>query len=136
MKREVMNVLLLSVLGGIALSAHAGGEKGKSMDTNGDGMISASEHAAGTQAKFARMDTDRDGQVTAAEMEAGHKGASEKMSMMDGDGNGMISTTEHSAAAQTMFDEADANDDGNLSQQEWKAHHESKMDRGTPPAGR
>lgn len=142
MNRALNNVLLLSVLGGLALTANAGGEKGESMDTNGDGMISASEHAAGAQAKFERMDADRDGQLTAAEMEGAHAGkgmagkrmdASGMMGKMDGDADGRISASEHATAAQSMFDEADTNDDGNLSQEEWKAHHEMKMDHA--PAG-
>jgi hypothetical protein len=48
-------------------------EKIKSIDTNGDGAISAEEHAAGAQSMFSRMDTNRDGQLSAAEMQAGHK---------------------------------------------------------------
>ena len=48
-------------------------EKFKQMDTDGDGRISAAEHAAGAQKMFAKMDSNHDGGITAAEMEAGHK---------------------------------------------------------------
>ena len=45
----------------------------KMMDTDHDGSISASEHAAGAKKMFDKMDADRDGIVTAQEMEAAHK---------------------------------------------------------------
>ncbi|HVJ36901.1 MAG TPA: hypothetical protein VM687_03745 [Stenotrophomonas sp.] len=47
-------------------------EKIKEIDTNGDGKISAAEHAAGSQKMFGKLDADGDGKVTAAEMQAGH----------------------------------------------------------------
>src|SRR6188472_1056674 len=42
------------------------------MDGNGDGMISAAEHATGARQMFAKMDADHDGRVTASEMDAMH----------------------------------------------------------------
>lgn len=45
-------------------------DKLKSMDSNGDGMVTAAEHAAAAQAMFTRMDTDQDGNVSEAEMKA------------------------------------------------------------------
>ena len=48
------------------------GAKFKMMDTNNDGMVSASEHAASVTTMFGEMDANRDGSVTAAEMDARH----------------------------------------------------------------
>jgi len=48
-------------------------ERIKVIDTNGDGVLTAEEHAAGSRSMFARMDTDHDGSLTAAEIKAGHE---------------------------------------------------------------
>ena len=47
-------------------------EKIKVIDTDGDRVLTADEHGAGSKVMFERMDTDRDGFVTRAEMAAGH----------------------------------------------------------------
>src|SRR5688572_24484772 len=61
----------------LATSAYAGGGSGKAemkmMDTDQDGSISATEHAAGAKKMFDKMDADSDGIVTAQEMGAAHK---------------------------------------------------------------
>jgi hypothetical protein len=61
----------------LATSAYAGGGSGqaelKMMDTDQDGSISSTEHAAGAKKMFEKMDADRDGIVTAQEMGAAHK---------------------------------------------------------------
>jgi Ca2+-binding EF-hand superfamily protein len=44
----------------------------RAVDRNGDGVLSASEHAAGSRAMFARMDRDRDGALDEREFAAGH----------------------------------------------------------------
>jgi len=38
------------------------------MDLDGDGVVTAAEHAAGARALFEHMDADHDGRVTRAEM--------------------------------------------------------------------
>lgn len=50
----------------------AAADKIKAVDDNGDGTLSAEEHAAGSKAMFARMDADKDGWLTKQEMAAGH----------------------------------------------------------------
>lgn len=52
--------------------AMSSADKIKVIDTNGDGVLTAQEHAAGSKAMFAKMDTDKDGNLTAAEVKAGH----------------------------------------------------------------
>lgn len=47
-------------------------EKIRKLDTNGDGSLSAAEHAAGSVSMFSQMDQDADGLLTAAEIQAGH----------------------------------------------------------------
>ena len=47
-------------------------DKIKTIDTNGDGILTADEHAAGSRTMFDRMDTDKDGFLTKAEFDAGH----------------------------------------------------------------
>lgn len=42
------------------------------IDTNGDGVLSAKEHEAGSHSMFEKMDTDHDGRLTAEEIDAGH----------------------------------------------------------------
>ena len=66
----------------IAGKTVAGNEKGKEMsaaekikvvDTNGDGVLTAEEHAAGSKSMFEKMDTNHDGVLTKTELEAGHE---------------------------------------------------------------
>jgi hypothetical protein len=47
-------------------------EKIKALDIDGDGVLMAAEHAAGSQAMFERMDTNHDGYLDQAEWTAGH----------------------------------------------------------------
>ena len=144
-----------SLLGGLAFAAWANDahDMFKTMDANGDNMVSAEEHAAGVKAMFAKMDTDGDGNVTAAEMDASHKmkmkddkpmrqamSSADKIKTMDTNGDGMLSAAEHDAGAQQKFAEMDTDHDGSLSQQEMQAGHrmmkkevkpEAKQDSGT-----
>jgi Ca2+-binding EF-hand superfamily protein len=48
-------------------------EKIKAVDRNGDGTLTAREHAVASETMFRRMDTDKDGHLSKAEFEAGHK---------------------------------------------------------------
>ena len=48
-------------------------EKIKVVDTNGDGVLTAEEHAAGSKRMFDKMDTDRDGFLSKEELAAGHE---------------------------------------------------------------
>jgi Ca2+-binding EF-hand superfamily protein len=50
--------------------AGAGMRKQAMMDTDNDGKVSASEHAAGARAMFARVDADHDGYISKAEFDA------------------------------------------------------------------
>jgi hypothetical protein len=47
-------------------------DKIKVVDTDGDGVLTAEEHAVGSRAMFEKMDTDKDGFLTKDELAAGH----------------------------------------------------------------
>jgi Ca2+-binding EF-hand superfamily protein len=111
----------------------------KMMDTDGDGKISAAEHAAGARKMFEMMDADKDGKVTAKEMEAAHervtgnkamkgeKSAAEKIRMIDTNGDGVITAEEHEEAARRMFEAMDTDKDGYLTRDEIVAGHAQMM---------
>jgi hypothetical protein len=48
-------------------------EKIKTLDTDGDGSLSAVEHEASSRTMFDSLDADKDGSLTAAEIKAGHE---------------------------------------------------------------
>jgi Ca2+-binding EF-hand superfamily protein len=48
-------------------------EKIKIVDTNGDGVLTADEHAAAAISMFEKMDVDHDGYLTKAELKVGHE---------------------------------------------------------------
>lgn len=105
-KKTIGATVLLALLAGTtAVSAQ---ERGRgfdfsAVDTNGDGEITAPEFAAHRAAQFAQIDTDGNGAVDAAELQAA--GEAREQSRRDN-------------RATEMFDRADANDDGVLSQEE------------------
>ena len=47
-------------------------DKIKVIDTDGDGILTVEEHAAGSRAMFEKMDTGKDGFLTKDELAAGH----------------------------------------------------------------
>lgn len=108
----------------------------KMMDTNGDGQISRTEHAAGAKQMFSQCDTNRDGVVTSAEMETSmaaqgekpgkhHKTAAEKIQMIDQNGDGQLTAAEHEAGTEKMFTKMDKNNDGTLSKDECDEGHKA-----------
>jgi Ca2+-binding EF-hand superfamily protein len=48
-------------------------QKIKALDTNGDGALTAAEHAAGSKKMFSKMDGDKDGSLNVGEIRAGHQ---------------------------------------------------------------
>ena len=142
----------------LATSAYAGGGSGqaelKMMDTDQDGSISSTEHAAGAKKMFEKMDADGDGIVTAQEMGAAHKdmptarsdessrqptpgtsdasgkplkNPSAKIKAIDTDGDGAITAAEHEAGSKKMFGKMDKDQNGKLSAAEIQAGHDRMM---------
>jgi Ca2+-binding EF-hand superfamily protein len=138
------SLLLVCILSAAALpAAFAGGDKDKEFqmhDTDGNGKISRTEHAAVAKKLFAEADTDRDGFVTANEMaacmakkhgdKAAHHGSaagkpdkmiSDIIQMSDQNGDGKLTMAEHDAGADKMFAKYDSDGDGALSKDECNA---------------
>jgi Ca2+-binding EF-hand superfamily protein len=111
----------------------------KAMDSNGDGKISADEHAAGAKKMFDTMDANQDGKVTAAEMDAAQEkvtgkkagatdmSAADKIKAIDSNSDGTLSAQEHAAGSKAMFEKMDTNKDGFLSKDELAAGHAKMM---------
>ena len=105
------------------------------MDTNGDGKVSADEHAAAAKIMFGMMDANADGKVTAAEMDAAHErvtgekskasdlSAAGKIKVIDSDGDGILIAAEHAAGSSAMFKKMDTDNDGFLTKAELAAGH-------------
>ena len=58
-------------------------DKIKVVDTNGDGVLTAEEHAAGSRAMFEKMDTNKDGFLTKDELAARPRAHVEEIFMLD-----------------------------------------------------
>lgn len=139
-----MALLCMLALSGAA-AANDPADKFKTMDANGDGMVTSDEHAAGARTMFTRMDADGDGNVTTTEMDASHRmkagakadkarmSSSEKITAMDTNGDGALSASEHETGAQAKFSEMDTDGNGSLSRQEVAAGHAAMKSGKTTP---
>lgn len=70
---KLIPVAIASILCGVALAGGGKDNKLSMMDKDGDGQVSAAEHAEGSKMMFSKMDADKDGVVTAEEMDAAHE---------------------------------------------------------------
>ncbi len=68
--KKILAIGVASVVCGIAMAGAGKDDHMKMMDGNGDGKITATEHADGARKMFTKMDSNKDGRVTAAEMDA------------------------------------------------------------------
>lgn len=98
-------------------------------DANNDGNITRDEFLARPAAMFARLDTNSDGVISASERpqrpeRAGDDGPRRERGDRpnpDTDGNGTFSSAEFTAMGAAMFDRLDANNDGRVTQEEAQA---------------
>ena len=138
----------VALVGGVMLASLAFGAGPKApkpdaefaaMDTNTDGKMSAEEHAAASKKMFDMMDANKDGKVTAAEMTAAHQrvtgkkakksdmSATDKIKVIDTDGDGILTAEEHAAGSRAMFEKMDTDKDGFLTKDEIAAGHAQMM---------
>lgn len=125
---KLMPLAVASVICGIALAGGGKDDPMKLMDADGDGKVTAAEHANGARLMFSKMDTNHDRRVTATEMAAAQpmvKGYEDPMASAE-DGpdkkaaeknygqDGMLSASQKIAAL-------DTNDDGALTAEEHAA---------------
>lgn len=61
-----------------ARSDMSAADKIKVVDSDGDGVLTADEHAKGSASMFAKMDANKDGFLSREEMAAGHAGMMKK----------------------------------------------------------
>ncbi|MGB5559680.1 MAG: hypothetical protein WBN04_16930 [Paracoccaceae bacterium] len=112
------------------------GMMARPVDTNADGIVSASEASTHASAGFALFDTDRDDQITEDEfmdsapsaMPMGRRNVERlylnrtaRFQAMDSDGNGNVTLAEFMAKAQASYEAADANTDGKVTVWEFRA---------------
>jgi hypothetical protein len=106
----------------------------KAMDRNNDGLVSSGEFDDVAKAMFDAMDGDGNDSVTLQEMEAARQklrgravvsaeGAARKIRAIDTSADGVLSRSEHRDAATRLFQDADADKDGNLTTQEFEARY-------------
>ena len=105
------------------------------MDRNNDGLVSSGEFEDVARSMFDAMDADGDDSVTLEEMETARRkldgraaalsasAAARKIRAIDTNADGVLSSTEHQAAAVELFRDADQDSDGNLTTQEFEARY-------------
>lgn len=98
------------------------------MDRNGNGTLTATEHAAGTHQRFAQLDANRNGRLTPDELAAappqpGRRSVRATVKAIDTDGSGDISEAEHAQASEAAFSRLDTDRDGRLSPVELAPAH-------------
>ncbi len=119
---------------------HNAGNEIRMMDTNRDHKITADEHAEGARKMFAQMDANKDGKVTVDEMEScqakmgfkhhgGEMSAADKLKVVDGNHDGVLTADEHAAGAKMMFDKMDSDHDGVLTRKEIAAGRDKLMSK-------
>jgi EF hand len=115
---------------------------GRTLDQNGDGLISRDEAAGHPRLaqSFDQLDSNHDGVLSREELRAGHRsGHHGRHVSLDTNGDGSISRDEAKTAPRLAekFDAIDANKDGTLTRDElvaWrKAHPRSAPGTSTEP---
>ena len=153
---KILTVVIAAALAGNAFAGDGEDHYGKRssveaeiriMDTDRDGKISGTEHAAGAKKMFQNMDANRDNRLTAAEMDAAKKrketagsssrhadhkdhaemSAADKIKVVDTDGDGVLTAEEHAEGSTTMFAKMDTDTDGLLTAKEMEAGHTKLM---------
>lgn len=96
-------------------------------DRNDDGALSLDEYRAEARAAFDAMDADRNGSVSAAEMDEaepqaeGELSAAQKIALVDGNEDAVLSLDEYEDDVEVRFDRIDANGDDRLGADELRS---------------
>lgn len=113
------------------------------IDANADGKVTKEELAAHRAARAAALDADKDGKISAAELQTQIEArmaaraadmAAHMIEMRDTDGDGALSAAELAEPTMgqmgdMMFDRADADDDGAITEDEVAAVRERMAER-------
>ncbi|MEO1028966.1 MAG: EF-hand domain-containing protein [Pseudomonadota bacterium] len=108
------------------------------LDTDKDGRISREEATAENQSRFAEADTNGDGGLSLDEMitlqeqrraERQAKMQERRFSRMDQDGDGLVSIEEFSRPANRMFERADLDENGVVTETELRTMEELRRQR-------
>lgn len=122
-------LLIACAMAGPAL-ANKGADYFKELDTNKDGKISSSEHAAGATMKFDKADLNKDGILTQGELTGfmteskgkplakAEQKSENKVSEFDTNSDGSLSRQEFVDGSAAKFSRMDANGDTFLSMDE------------------
>ena len=114
---------------GFAVAAQAQRLSYDDADENGDGRVSRDEYRAARERQFARFDTNGDGVVSSNDFVHNTTRRTELdeidalIAMFDVDGNGVVSANDVRVGPLPLFDKADADHDGFLTESEMATLH-------------
>lgn len=141
--RRILACALVLLLPSVVFAIEAD-KKLERLDRNDDGRISRSEHAVHAERMFKKMDANRDGIVTLAELRElkedkydkrdkdgkhdkkkkhekrlyGDQTPAEKFKVLDQNGDGRLTESEHEEACERRFKKIDRNNDNEISESE------------------
>jgi hypothetical protein len=96
-------------------------------DSNGDGRVSPDEHREAAKAAFDAIDADHNYSITTEEIDVaspqrdGELSAAQRIALIDGNDDGILSDDENRLAAEAEFERLDVNGDGALELAEVKS---------------
>jgi Ca2+-binding EF-hand superfamily protein len=109
-------------------------------DSNNDGTITRRELEAGLRQDFLQADTNHDGrldpdEVRAANLRRIQLDQSTAIPLIDWNGDGYVDFTEFASGMRSVFEEYDADGDGNVTPQEMHVRFKTVAPRTTPVPG-
>ena len=102
----------------------------KKLDTNQDGVIAPAELQSSVTTKFTAADTNKDGILSADELAASQ--AQYKQPPQDGTRSGKLDRNLAATRMKTHYKNADLNEDGNITQQEYQQYFGQRYQKFDP----